>query len=144
MAFVVLGAAAGANRGLRPSSAGFAATRPSPKQDASHCPRAEQVRRADPNQIGHGDPSVRQPHTEHGERRPAWKRIIVGYGFWVFLLSDIIMFTAFFLHFIKDPNKINNVMPLAFGVLIVMLLIGGSLGIMGHLNHSMIPTDRMI
>ena len=26
----------------------------------------------------------------------AYKRIIVGYGFWVFLLSDIIMFSAFF------------------------------------------------
>ena len=27
---------------------------------------------------------------------PAFKRIIVGYGFWIFLLSDIIMFSAFF------------------------------------------------
>ena len=27
---------------------------------------------------------------------PAYKRIIVGYGFWIFLLSDIIMFSAFF------------------------------------------------
>ena len=24
------------------------------------------------------------------------KRIVVGYGFWIFLLSDIIMFSAFF------------------------------------------------
>ncbi len=28
--------------------------------------------------------------------RPASKRIVVGYGFWIFLLSDIIMFSAFF------------------------------------------------
>jgi cytochrome o ubiquinol oxidase subunit III len=34
--------------------------------------------------------------TGHGEGGPAPKRIIVGYGFWVFLLSDIIMFSAFF------------------------------------------------
>jgi cytochrome o ubiquinol oxidase subunit III len=27
---------------------------------------------------------------------PASKRIVVGYGFWVFLISDIIMFSAFF------------------------------------------------
>ena len=27
---------------------------------------------------------------------PSSKRIIVGYGFWIFLLSDIIMFSAFF------------------------------------------------
>jgi cytochrome o ubiquinol oxidase subunit III len=32
----------------------------------------------------------------HGEGGPASKRIIVGYGFWVFLLSDIVMFSAFF------------------------------------------------
>jgi cytochrome o ubiquinol oxidase subunit 3 len=27
---------------------------------------------------------------------PASKRIVVGYGFWIFLISDIIMFSAFF------------------------------------------------
>ena len=34
--------------------------------------------------------------TGRGEGGPAPKRIVVGYGFWVFLLSDIIMFSAFF------------------------------------------------
>lgn len=34
--------------------------------------------------------------TGYGEGGPAPKRIIVGYGFWIFLLSDIIMFSAFF------------------------------------------------
>ena len=33
---------------------------------------------------------------EHAARGLASKRIIVGYGFWIFLLSDIIMFSAFF------------------------------------------------
>jgi len=32
----------------------------------------------------------------HGEGGPASKRIVVGYGFWVFILSDIVMFSAFF------------------------------------------------
>jgi cytochrome o ubiquinol oxidase subunit 3 len=32
----------------------------------------------------------------HAERTPASKRVIVGYGFWIFLLSDIVMFSAFF------------------------------------------------
>ena len=32
----------------------------------------------------------------HGEGGPPSKRIVVGYGFWIFLLSDIIMFSAFF------------------------------------------------
>jgi len=31
-----------------------------------------------------------------GEGGPASKRIIVGYGFWIFLLSDIVMFSALF------------------------------------------------
>jgi cytochrome o ubiquinol oxidase subunit III len=31
-----------------------------------------------------------------GEAGPATKRVVVGYGFWIFLLSDIIMFAAIF------------------------------------------------
>jgi len=34
--------------------------------------------------------------TGHGAGGPAPKRIIVGYGFWIFLLSDVIMFSSFF------------------------------------------------
>jgi cytochrome o ubiquinol oxidase subunit 3 len=34
--------------------------------------------------------------TGHGEGGPASKRIITAYGFWIFLLSDIVMFSAFF------------------------------------------------
>jgi cytochrome o ubiquinol oxidase subunit III len=30
------------------------------------------------------------------ELGPASKRVVVGYGFWIFLLSDIVMFSAFF------------------------------------------------
>ena len=51
------------------------------------------VGKTDPYRIGHG----RDAHTnQHAERGPASKRIIVAYGFWIFLLSDIIMFAAFF------------------------------------------------
>src|SRR5208283_4891081 len=32
----------------------------------------------------------------HAGGTPTDKRIIVGYGFWIFLLSDIVMFSAFF------------------------------------------------
>ncbi len=52
---------------------------------------------ADPNHVGHGGSGgVRQPNTDHAAKEIASKRIIVGYGFWVFLLSDIVMFSAFF------------------------------------------------
>jgi len=37
-----------------------------------------------------------QEATGHGEAGPAPKRVVAGYGFWIFLLSDIIMFSAFF------------------------------------------------
>jgi len=45
-----------------------------------------------------GEGPRREPSTApgHGTGGPAAKRIIVGYGFWVFLISDIIMFSAFF------------------------------------------------
>jgi len=36
------------------------------------------------------------PRAVSDTARAASKRIIVGYGFWIFLLSDIIMFSAFF------------------------------------------------
>ena len=34
--------------------------------------------------------------TGRGAGGPAPKRIVVGYGFWIFLLSDVVMFSAFF------------------------------------------------
>lgn len=43
-----------------------------------------------------GVPGVPSEATGHGEGGPAPKRIVVGYGFWIFLLSDIVMFSAFF------------------------------------------------
>jgi cytochrome o ubiquinol oxidase subunit 3 len=53
---------------------------------------------ADPNRLGHGghERTEAQPGTGHGGSGPASKRVIVGYGFWIFLLSDIVMFSCFF------------------------------------------------
>ena len=51
---------------------------------------------------------------------------------------------VFFLHITTGADNVNNVMALAFGVLIVILLIGGSLWIMSHLNHNMLPMDRIM
>ena len=52
----------------------------------------------DPSRIGnknhgHGAHGLAEGHGEGG---PASKRIIVGYGFWIFLLSDFVMFSGFF------------------------------------------------
>jgi len=56
--------------------------------------RADQWQRSDPYKLGHGHGGSRA--TGHGEGGPASKRVVVGYGFWIFLLSDVIMFSAFF------------------------------------------------
>ena len=49
---------------------------------------------------GRGSPSLeydREPAERlHAAGGLVSKRIVVGYGFWIFLLSDIIMFSAFF------------------------------------------------
>lgn len=51
---------------------------------------------ADPYKLGRGTEST-APGV--GTGGPADKRIVVGYGFWIFLLSDIVMFSAFFAAF---------------------------------------------
>jgi len=41
-------------------------------------------------------PAVSREATGHGDAGPAPKRVVAGFGFWIFLLSDIVMFSAFF------------------------------------------------
>jgi cytochrome o ubiquinol oxidase subunit 3 len=53
--------------------------------------------RNDPHRLGHDRASLDRQHTlGHAAGGPVSKRIITGFGFWIFLLSDIIMFSAFF------------------------------------------------
>ena len=47
----------------------------------------------DPYRLGRGGAN---PARGHGSGGPAETRVIVAYGFWIFLLSDIIMFSALF------------------------------------------------
>jgi cytochrome o ubiquinol oxidase subunit III len=49
--------------------------------------------------FGDGDGRGRDFPTGHGEGGPASARVIVGYGFWIFLLSDIVLFSCFFATF---------------------------------------------
>jgi cytochrome o ubiquinol oxidase operon protein cyoD len=50
----------------------------------------------------------------------------------------------FFLHITTAPDNANNVLALAFGVLIVCLVVFGSLWVMGHLNHMTVPTEQLM
>jgi cytochrome o ubiquinol oxidase subunit IV len=51
---------------------------------------------------------------------------------------------VFFIHITSGPDNVNNVMALAFGVLIVLLFMAGSLWIMAHMNHSMMPMGQVM
>jgi cytochrome o ubiquinol oxidase subunit 3 len=57
--------------------------------------------REDPHRLGHRAHGSEEPieGAGHGATGPANKRILVGYGFWIFLLSDIVMFSCFFAAF---------------------------------------------
>ena len=62
----------------------------------------------------------------------------------VLAIAQMGVHLVFFLHITTGPDNTNNVMALAFGVLIVVLLMGGSLWIMAHLNHNMMPMDQLM
>jgi cytochrome o ubiquinol oxidase operon protein cyoD len=51
---------------------------------------------------------------------------------------------VFFLHITSGPDSTNNVLALAFGVLIVLLVIGGSIWIIGHLDRNMMPMNEVM
>jgi cytochrome o ubiquinol oxidase operon protein cyoD len=51
---------------------------------------------------------------------------------------------VFFLHMTTAPDNTNNALALAFGVLIVGLVVFGSLWIMGHLNHNMMSMPDLM
>jgi cytochrome o ubiquinol oxidase operon protein cyoD len=128
----------------------------------SHSGQAEDMHRAD---TAPGD-----PHTEGQQTAGDIISYLVGFGL-ATLLTVVSFFIAgtslvwgpsipvalcvlaiaqmgvhlvFFLHITSGPDNVNNVMALAFGVLIVGLLIVGSLWIMTHLNHNMMPMGQVM
>jgi len=62
----------------------------------------------------------------------------------VLAVAQMGVHVVFFLHITSGPDSINNVMALAFGLLIVMLLVFGSLWIMTQLDHNVMPMDQLI
>jgi cytochrome o ubiquinol oxidase operon protein cyoD len=62
----------------------------------------------------------------------------------VLAIAQMGVHLVFFLHITTGRDNTNNVMALAFGVLIVVLVIGGSLWIMANLNHNMMPMDQIM
>jgi cytochrome o ubiquinol oxidase subunit IV len=57
----------------------------------------------------------------------------------VLAIAQMGVHLVFFLHITTGPDNVNNVLALAFGVLIVFLILVGSLWIMYNLNNNMTP-----
>lgn len=62
----------------------------------------------------------------------------------VLAISQMGVHLVFFLHLSAGSDGMNNVLALAFGLLIVFLIMAGSLWIMAHLNHNMLPMSQMM
>jgi cytochrome o ubiquinol oxidase operon protein cyoD len=62
----------------------------------------------------------------------------------VLAIAQMGVHLVFFLHITTGPDNTNNVLALAFGVLIVFLVMAGSLWIMANLNHNMMPMDQLM
>lgn len=54
-------------------------------------------------------------------------------------VAQIGVHLVFFLHITSGPENTNNTLALAFGVMIVFLVVVGSVWIMAHMNHNMMP-----
>lgn len=67
----------------------------------------------------------------------------VAVGLVVLAIAQMGIHLVFFLHITTGPDNTNNVLALAFGVLIVFLVMIGTIWIMAHLDANMAPGPEM-
>jgi cytochrome o ubiquinol oxidase operon protein cyoD len=67
----------------------------------------------------------------------------VAVGLVVLAIAQMGVHLVFFLHITSGPDNTNNVLALAFGVLIVFVVMIGTIWIMAHLAANMGPTPEM-
>jgi cytochrome o ubiquinol oxidase operon protein cyoD len=65
-------------------------------------------------------------------------------GLAVLAIAQMGVHLVFFLHIGTAPDNTNNILALAFGILIVTLVVSGSLWIMAHLNANMMPPSAIM
>lgn len=68
----------------------------------------------------------------------------VAVGLAVLAITQMGVHLVFFLHITTGPDNTNNVLALAFGILIVGLIVVGSLWIMAHLAANVMPAAGVI
>jgi cytochrome o ubiquinol oxidase operon protein cyoD len=68
----------------------------------------------------------------------------VATGLVVLAIAQMGVHLVFFLHITSGPDNTNNVLALAFGVLIVFLVMIGTIWIMAHMNANMMPDPALM
>jgi cytochrome o ubiquinol oxidase operon protein cyoD len=79
---------------------------------------------------------VSQTHLLWGPGVPA--------GLAVLAIAQMGVHLVFFLHISTGSDNTNNVVALAFGILIVTLIVSGTFWIMAHLNGNMMPASAIM
>jgi len=67
----------------------------------------------------------------------------VAVGLVVLAIAQMGVHLVFFLHITSGPDNTNNVLALAFGVLIVFLVMVGTIWIMAHMSTNMAPPPEL-
>jgi cytochrome o ubiquinol oxidase subunit IV len=65
-------------------------------------------------------------------------------GLAVLAIAQMGVHLVFFLHITTGPDGTNNVLALALGILIVILVAAGSIFIMANLNETMMPPPGLM
>ena len=65
-------------------------------------------------------------------------------GLVVLAIAQMGVHLVFFLHITTGPDNTNNILALAFGVIIVFLVLAGSLVIMANLNQNMMAHTELM
>lgn len=65
-------------------------------------------------------------------------------GLLVLAIAQMGVHLVFFLHITTGPDNTNNVLALAYGIMVVFLVVIGSIWIMNHLNHNMMPPEQLM
>ena len=68
----------------------------------------------------------------------------VAVGLIVLAIAQMGVHLVFFLHITSGPDNTNNVLALAFGVLIVFLVMIGTIWIMTHMDANMAPDPALM
>jgi len=68
----------------------------------------------------------------------------VATGLVVLAIAQMGVHLVFFLHMTSGPDNTNNILALAFGVLIVFLVMVGTIWIMAHMNANMSVSPELM